>query len=95
MSLGGGQNLSNSFMEGSFANPRFIRDPISICNYARPVEPKQLDEGIDDTLVSVDAMGGVGRSTLAFIRLRSYWAKEASTNRTGAVQAMYSIRDWR
>jgi hypothetical protein len=50
-----------------------------------------LDEGIGDTLVSVDAMGGVGRSTLAFIRLRSYWAKEASPNRTGAVQAMYSI----
>ncbi len=30
MSLGGGQNLSNSFMEGSFANLRFVRDPISI-----------------------------------------------------------------
>ena len=33
VSLGGGQNLSNSFMEGSFANPRFGRDDsISICN---------------------------------------------------------------
>src|ERR1700730_8349642 len=63
-------------MEGSFANPRFIRDPISICNYARPVEPKQLDEGIDDTLVSVDATRGVGPSTSVFSRLAS-WADVA------------------
>src|SRR5260370_25738277 len=27
VSLGGGQNLSNSFIEGSFANPRFVRIP--------------------------------------------------------------------
>ncbi len=30
MSLGGGQNLSDSFMEGFFADPRFVRDPLSI-----------------------------------------------------------------
>jgi hypothetical protein len=30
VSLGGGQSLSNSFTEGSFSKPQFVRDSISI-----------------------------------------------------------------
>jgi hypothetical protein len=59
--------------------------------------PKQLDEGIGDTLVFVGATRDIGRSTSAFIRL-AIWAESAamtdaqSRSVTRAKHAVTSVR---
>jgi hypothetical protein len=68
---------SNSFMEDSSAISLFVRIPSLLAIKPDTSGQKQLDEGIGDTLVSVDATRGVGRCTPVFCRLAS-WAEAAT-----------------